>query len=170
MPKPPHNDDYTDISIWGIAALACGAIAILAANLSAMAPETALNRLHLTRLEGGNAFQLRTQIATTQSENARLSLHIRDLSAQLALSQDREQDIMRRLNAMEVSLPLIIESLSFGPSIDYSAVTASIGQNDGAQHVSEDGQVLVRQRVLFDDALPDQVFNQPIPPLPTDMP
>lgn len=164
LPRP--NFEHSDITLWGIAALVCSTLAVLAANVSALIPDNVVAGLHATRLEGGNANQLRSHIIEMRAETVRLTREHRALLARLNLLDDDSGEMVRRLAAVERSMPLLIESLPLNSDIDRSVLTASIAATSPEVYEADGGLVVVRQSALFQD-IDDSALDQPLPPLPT---
>lgn len=156
--------DHADVAPWGIAALVCGALAVAAVNLSALLPANALNGLHTPYREGANYYQMRSQLAELAENRNRLMGEYRALLARFNLLDDDSGETIRRLAAVEKSLPLLIETLPLSSDIDRTLLTASI--SEAAEEVYEfaDGTMIVRYSPLFDDAAPQPVADQPMPP------
>lgn len=163
MMPPRSSTEHSDIATWGIAALVCGAIAIVSANLSPLIPQNAIAALHATRLEGGNFNQLRAGMAEMRTENVRLAREARTVLTRLNLLDDDKGEMIRRLAAVERSLPLLIESLPVGTDIDRSLLTASIAATSPEVYEADGGIVIVRRSALF-DGLEDTPLDQPMPP------
>lgn len=164
MALPRLDTDHTDISTWGIAALVCGAIAIVSANLSALIPQSVVSALHASRLDGGNVNQLRANMIEMRAENLRLTREARAMLSRLNLLDDDSGEVIRRLAAVERSLPLLIESLPLDADIDRSVLTASIAATSPEVYQAEGGIIIVRQSVLFEDLDSEGVADQPMPP------
>ncbi|WP_157970049.1 hypothetical protein [Pelagibacterium sediminicola] len=164
MALPNLNTDHSDISTWGIAAMVCGAIAIVSVNLGALVPENIVSALHASRLEGGNVNQLRTGMAEVRAENLRLTRDTRALLSRFNLLDDDSGEVIRRLAAVERSLPLLIESLPLDADIDRSLLTASIAATSPEVYEADGGIIIVRQSALFEDVDASGPGDQPMPP------
>jgi hypothetical protein len=141
---------------WGVAALVAWAVAVLAANLSGVIPAGALAALHGSRLDGGTLNQLRTQVASLQQEAERMRRENNQLVQQIAMGADTTSLIGRRVGALEVSLPKVIEAQSTlqsqlrAQSVD-STVTGGIREGGVLTFEAEGGTVAVQQRPLMID-------------------
>lgn len=155
--------ERVEIVHWGIAALACGAIAILAANLSSLVPAQALASLHVPYREGGGFNQMRAQLVELEQDRNRIMSDYRALVARFNLLDDDSGEVIRRLAAVEMSLPLLIESLPLESDIDRSLLTAAITETAGEVYDIDGGTMVVRYSPLFDD-LAVQPAEQPLPP------
>lgn len=150
----------SDVTGWGIAAIACGALAVLTANVAMVLPDNLMAGLHATRISGGSFNQLRTQVSQLRAENQRVIRDSRALINRFNLLDQGSGETVRRLAAVERSLPLLIEALPLDSDIDRSLLTASIG----AQASESAAEVTIRQRSLFPDETAAALPAQPIPP------
>lgn len=98
-----------DVTRWGITALALWGVAVLGANLSALVPPATLAALHAPRVEGATINQLRTQVAALEAESARMKRESSQLLARFNLNEDSTTAITKRVGALEVSLPKLVE-------------------------------------------------------------
>ncbi|WP_196258352.1 hypothetical protein [Pelagibacterium limicola] len=162
MALPSLNFEHTDVSLWGIAALVCGTLAVISANLAPLVPENIIAGLHTTRMDGGNINQMRAQMLDVRAENQRLMREARTLLARLNLLDDDSGEMIRRLAAVERSLPILIESLPLHSDIDRSILTASIAGASPEVYEADGGIVIVRHSALFDEI--GDPFDQPLPP------
>jgi hypothetical protein len=163
----PHlNFEDNDITVWGIAALFCSTLAVFAVNVSALIPDNVVAGLHATRLDGGNANQLRANIVEMRAENVRVTRDYRALLARLNLLNDDSGEVIRRLAAVERSMPLLIESLPLHSDIDRSLLTASIAAASPEVYQADGGVIVVRHSPLFEDLGSRGSLDQPIPPFP----
>jgi hypothetical protein len=136
----------SDVTAWGVTALAVWTVAVFGANVSALVPATMLTGLHASRLEGVTLNQLRGQVAGLESETARLRRDNAALVQRFEMAEQQTGAVTRRVGALEISVPRSLEALSRGPEIDRGAVTAS---TSGTGSFSVDGgEVVVRQRPL----------------------
>ena len=142
--------------LWGIA--------VMGANVSALLPQGILAGLHKTRLEGASLDQLRMQVADLREEQIRLKRENSVLSARFALDEQHGNEITRRVGALEVSLPQLLESLPDGANIDRSNVTAAIGKDPGVAYEADGGSVVVHQRPMAEVQAPTPA-DQPLPAL-----
>lgn len=163
----PDSDDprLGDLKRWSIAALVCSSLAVVSANIAGFVPAHAIGALHATRVEGGSVSQMRRLLAELQADNARLASEHRRLTVRLGLLDGDKGEMVRRLAAVEQSLPLLIESLPHDADIDRSLLTASISPAEEIALEADGGSVLIRQRPLFDGGMESQaIAAQPMPP------
>lgn len=98
-----------DVTKWGITALAIWAFAVLSANLTGLVPPGVLASLHASRVEGATMNQLRTQVVALQDESARAKRANEELLARFNMNEDSTTSITKRVGALEVSIPKLVE-------------------------------------------------------------
>jgi hypothetical protein len=143
-------------------ALVLSAIAVMGANVSALMPQDMLAGLHKTRLQGATMEQLRIQVTDLREEQVRLKRENNVLAARFALDEQKGNEVVRRVGALEVSLPRLLESLPEGGSIDRSNLTAAIGKDPALVYEADGGTVVVRQQPMA-QAQPAPATDQPLP-------
>jgi hypothetical protein len=168
LAKASEQFRQSDVTTWGIVALVLSGIAVMGANVSAVMPQGMLAGLHKTRIEGASLEQLRVQVGDLREEQIRLKRENSVLTARFALDEQRGNEITRRVGALEVSLPLLLESLPDG-----SNLTAAIGKDPALVYEADGGSVVVRQQPMAEaqpiagaQPLPapvDQVASIPVP-------
>lgn len=167
MPKFNLTSDDArmgDITRWSVAALMCSTLAILSANVANFVPANVINGLHATRVQAGSFNQMRTLLTELRADNGRLGSEYRALLARFNLLDGDSGEVIRRLAAVENSLPLLIESLPLTSDIDRSLLTASIATSGGEVYEAEGGSISVRQSPLFDGVeVADALVQQPMP-------
>jgi hypothetical protein len=72
--------------------------------------------------------QLRSDVAALEAESARLKQENTVLLQRFMLSDDAAGDITRRLGALELSFPKLLEAANTPSAVDRSAITAGIGE------------------------------------------
>jgi hypothetical protein len=103
--------------------------------------------LHASRLDGSTLNQLRSQVAALETESARIKRENNQLLARFNLNEDSTTAITKRVGALEVSLPKLVEQqLSAIQPLDPTA-TGSIDQPITFE--ADGGTVEVRQRPLL---------------------
>lgn len=162
MAKAADQFKSSDVTMWGIVALSCWAFAVLAANLSAIVPPSVFAAMHASRLDGGTLNQLRTQVANLDTEAARVKRENNQLLQRFALNEETAGLVTRRVGALEVSLPRLIEAQNQAGSID-SAVTGSIGDGRVVTFEADGGSVAVQQKPLLPGDVLVVPAAQPIP-------
>lgn len=158
----------SDVTLWGIVALSAWVVAILGANLSGLVPPNVYAAMHASRLEGTTLNQLRNQVATLQDDIARSRRETTEVLQRLALHEDSTGAVAKRIGALEVSVPKLIEETQrrIPAGID-TMPTASIGVGRTVTFEAEGGTVAVQQRPLTPGS--DEVKLTAVP-LAVDMP
>lgn len=162
MARASEQFRQSDVTTWGIVALVLSGIAVMGANVSAVMPQGVLAGLHKTRIEGASLEQLRVQVRELREEQIRLKRENGVLTARFALDEQRGNEITRRVGALEVSLPVLLESLPDDSNIDRSNLTAAIGTDPALVYEADGGSVVVRQQPMA-EALPVPASDQPLP-------
>lgn len=162
LAKASEQFRQSDVTTWGIVALVLGGIAVMGANVSALVPQSVLAGLHKTRLEGASLEQLRAQVAELREETVRLKRENGVLTARFALKEQQSNDVTRRVGALEVSLPRLLEALPDGAAIDRSNLTAGIGRDPALVYETDGGSVVVRQQPMA-ELPPIAPQAQPLP-------
>lgn len=138
----------SDVTVWGIAALVCTGLAVLGANVGGLIPSSALNALHSPRNDAASLTQLRQQVAELRTETAQLRRQNEVLTTRFWLQEQTGNEVIRRVGALEVSMPTLAELRPAQGAIDRSVTTASIGTNGGQQVPADGGTVIVHQSAL----------------------
>lgn len=146
----------SDVTFWGLVALIMGGIAVFSANVSAVVPSSVLAGLHKTRLEGASVEQLRNDVAQLRNETLRLKTENATLLTRFALQEQSGGEVTRRVGALEVSIPRLLEAVPDSAEIDRSILTSSIGDGESVVFAAEGGSVKVSQ----------QPMPQALPPAP----
>ena len=169
MAKAADQFRQSDVTLWGMIALVCGAVAILSANVSALVPDSILAGLHASRLEGANLNQLRDEVANIADAAARLRAENTSLATRFGFVEKADGEVTRRVGALEISVPKLLEALPQGSEIDRSTVTGAIGTTPpAAVHYDTDGgSVSVTQQPLAPVVVnTDSSVIQPLPAMP----
>jgi hypothetical protein len=145
----------SDVTTWGVVALVCASIAVMGSNVSALLPHDVLANLHKTRIEGASLEHLRSQMADLREETQRLKRDNGLLAARFALDEQEGNEVIRRVGALEETLPRLLESPASAPAIDRASVTATIDQPAPQLHAAIGGSVSVQQQPLIAPA-PEQ--------------
>ena len=135
------------MTLWGIVALVCWGGAVLSANLSALVPASVLGALHASRLEGGTINQLRSQVADLEQEAQRMRRENNVLLQRFTMAEQASGEVTRRVGALEVTVPQLLDRVASAPQIDRS-MTGSIGEGEILSFEAEGGSVSVQQKPL----------------------
>ncbi len=138
------------MTVWGVVALCCWGGALLLGNISPLLPAGLLSGLHASRMEGATVTQLRTQVAALADETRRMRSENNLLVARFDRAEQSDREALRRIGALEISLPEAIEARSAqpAPGID-SMPTASIGGDRVVTFDADGGSVSIVQKPLF---------------------
>jgi len=120
---------------------------VLSANLSALVPASVLGALHASRLEGGTINQLRSQVAELEQESQRMRRENNLLLQRFTMAEQASGEVTRRVGALEVTVPQLLDRTVGGPQIDQS-MTGSIGEGEVLSFEAEGGSVSVQQKPL----------------------
>lgn len=153
MAKAADQVRASDVTLWGVIALACWGFAVLSANLSGLLPASVLGALHASRLEGGTINQLRSQVAEIEMESQRMRRENNLLLQRFSLAEQANGEVTRRVGALEVSVPELLDQQLRGPEID-RAMTGSIGDGEVLSFETEGGSVSVRHKPLMPAGIP----------------
>ena len=147
MAKAADQVRASDVTLWGVVALICWGVAVLAGNLSPLLPSSFLASLHSPRLEGGSLLQLRSEVAAVAEETLALRRQGDRLEQRLLLAEQARGEVTRRVGALEVSLPALLESVPEAPVVDLST-TASINATPPETFAAEGGSVSIIRKPL----------------------
>lgn len=162
MARASEQFRQSDVTTWGIVALVLWGIAVMGANVSALLPQGVLSGLHQTRLEGASLDQLRLQLLTLRDEQLRLKREQGVLAARFALDEQQGDEITRRVGALEVTVPRLLETAPQAGNVDRNSVTAAIGRDPALVYEADGGSVVVRQQPMA-EAKPAPSDEQPLP-------
>lgn len=139
----------SDVTLWGIVALACWAFAVLSANVSGLVPAGALGALHASRLEGATVNQLRAQVAALELDAQRLRRENNLLLQRFSMAEQASGEVARRVGALEVSIPQLSDAAAAaqGPRIDQT-LTGAIGAGAVLSFDAEGGSVSVQHKPM----------------------
>lgn len=158
----PRFERYSqsDVSFWGIMAIACVAVGVGGVALSGFIPENVVAGLHATRLEGGTLNALRAEVGGLRTRIDRVVAENDRLTTQISLAEQDQGSVTQRVAALENSLPVLLEQLPNNPGVDLGAVTASTETNENLRPV-EGGSVSVSTSPLFpNQAMPAKPAEQ----------
>jgi hypothetical protein len=138
----------SDVTLWGIIALGCWGFAVLSANLSGLLPAGVLGALHASRLEGGTINQLRSQVAEIERESQQVRRENNLLLQRFSMAEQASGEVTRRVGALEISMPRLLDQQIRGPEID-RAMTGSIVDGEVLSFEALGGSVRVEQKPLI---------------------
>lgn len=125
MGKPGDQFRASDITFWGVFALVAWSVALVGATFSSFIPDSILGGLHASRLSGGTLNQLRGEVAALQTETALLKQENSVLLQRFSLNEQASGEVTRRIGALEMTVPQMLDALRTGAGID-PGTTASV--------------------------------------------
>jgi len=141
----------SDISVWGLVALVCGAIAVFSANMPSIIPANFATNMHATRLDGSSLNNMREQVAALKKDSARIREEYNRLTTMLKIAEQGRNEVTKRVGAMESSLPLLLEAIPPGVKVDTLITTASIGENgENDKKIETDGGYVITSSSAID--------------------
>lgn len=135
--------------MWGIIALGIWAVAILGANLSGVIPASVYGALHASRLEGSTLNQLRAQVGTLEEDTIKLQRDTLQLTQRFNMGEEAAGSVTKRVGALEVSIPKLIEQAQPKRGAIDTMTTGAIDPGKTLTFETEGGTVAVRQRPLI---------------------
>lgn len=159
MGRGSHQITQKDVTFWGAAALVCGAMAVLAGSLGGVLPSTLTAQFHGTRMTDGSVHDMRALLDQIRQDAAELALAERHFAQRMDLMDRASAEMMRRVGAVERSIPLLAAALPFDSDIDRSLLTASITPRADDVIAVEGGMMALNQEV----ALASDIAGQPMP-------
>ncbi len=152
-----------DVTFWGVFALVAWGIAVFSANLSALVPNGILGGLHASRLDGANLNQLRSELGELSLQAAELRQQNTVLLQRFSLSEQSSGEVTRRVGALELSIPKLLEAIPAGADIDRST-TASTGAEKTTTFAADGGTVSYTQTPMSGQkTAPANAGPQPMP-------
>jgi hypothetical protein len=163
LAKPVDQFRASDITFWGVFALMVWTLAVLGANVSAFIPDGILGGLHASRLDGASFNQLRGQVADLESETAKLRQENIVLLQRFSLNEQVNGEVMRRVGALELTVPQVLDALNArGPGID-TGTTASTGTTSPTTFDVDGGSVSYTRSPMSAVETQNTSANQPMP-------
>jgi len=164
LAKPVDHFRASDITFWGVFTLVVWAVAVLGANASAFIPNGVFGGLHSSRLDGANMNQLRGQVASLETETARLRQENAVLLQRFMLNEQASGEVTRRVGALELTVPQLLDALNNrGPGID-TGTTASTTTGPVTSFDVEGGSVSYTQTPMSSVVAPERAAAaQPMP-------
>lgn len=166
MARASEQFRQSDVTRWGIITLVTAAIAVMSANVSALLPQSLLSGLHKTRIEGASVEQLRIQVGNMRNALQDLRRESDVLSARIDLGEQQGGDVTRRVGALEVSVPNLLELVPAGRPVDPST-TAAIDAPPTEVRDVDGGSIATRQQTMAELQAAEA---QPIPARLADLP
>lgn len=162
MAKASEQFRQSDVTVWGVVALVCVALAVFGSNIALLVPQSIIGGLHQPRVAGSSIETLRREVLDLREETIRLKRENELLVTRFSMQERSGNDITRRVGALETTVPHILESLPTGAAVDRSNLTASIGAGQTLTFETEGGSVAVRQSAM-PQATAAETVGQPLP-------
>ena len=163
MAKASEQFRQSDVTLWGAVALLCAALAVFGSNVALLVPQSVIGGLHQPRVAGASIETLRQQVLGLQQATNQLRRDNEQLVARFAIQEQAGGETIRRVGALEITVPQILEAMPAPTGVDRSNVTASIGPDETLTFEAEGGSVAVRQVPLPGLAAPATAVDQPLP-------
>ncbi|WIY54253.1 hypothetical protein O9Z70_06960 [Devosia sp. YIM 151766] len=160
MAKASEQFRQSDVTLWGLIALVCAGLAVFGSNISLLVPQSIIGGLHQPRVAGASIETLRLEVGQLRDDTSRLRHENELLLSRFALQEKSGSEIVRRVGALEVTVPQMVEAQPESRPVDRASVTASIGSGEILSFDAEGGSVSVRQSIL-PQAMP--AIDQPLP-------
>src|SRR5688572_27491788 len=112
LARPVDHFRAADVTFWGVFALCVWTVALLGATAAGLVPQGVWAGLHASRLDGVSLGQLRVQVAALESETARLRQDNAVLLQRFALGEQADGEVTRRVGALELTVPRLLESMN----------------------------------------------------------
>ncbi|UYO00115.1 MAG: hypothetical protein KIT02_02460 [Devosia sp.] len=164
MAKASEQFRQSDVTLWGVTALVSLGLAVFGANVSALMPQSLLGALHQPRVTSSSLDSIRLQVSGLTEETLRLKRENEQLSSRFGLQERTSNEVVRRVGALEVSVPKLLEAIPAGALVDRANLTASVGGDETLTFDAEGGSVAVRQFPMPGLATP-AAAQQPLPAL-----
>ncbi|VAW17084.1 hypothetical protein MNBD_ALPHA12-183, partial [hydrothermal vent metagenome] len=117
---------HSDVSFWGVAAMLSGALAMLSLTLAAVLPSSFIGGLHASRLSGGSINQLMAQVSRLNERQTQMLAQTNQMRTRLSMAERGNGEVIRRVGALETTIPMLLEVVPPGAEIDPLSVTAAI--------------------------------------------
>jgi hypothetical protein len=161
--KASEQFRQSDVTLWGLTALVCVGLAVFSSNASLFVPQNIIASLHQPRTSGATIETLRREVSTLRNDTIRLQRENEQLLSRFSLQEQSGSDIVRRVGALEVTVPNMLEIPAQIALVDTDNTTASIGLGEAVSFEAEGGSVSVRQSVM-PQSLPIQPLPAPVLP------
>ena len=162
MAKPVDHFRASDISFWGGFALVVWAVALLGGNAAGFIPDSVFGGLHASRLEGASLNQLRTQLTALETEASRLKQENTVLLQRFVLNEQANGEVTRRVGALELTVPRMLDALNGGQNIDFGT-TASADTGPVTSFDTDGGSVSYSTTPMSGVAARSSTTDQAIP-------
>lgn len=141
------------------------AMALLGAGAAAVLPPGLLSGLHTPLAQTGSVGQLQAQIGDLQARLSELKAGNTVLMQRAALADQSTSDVLKRLGALELTVPELIEAANAAPAtIDSGIITGSTAAAPPTLQPAEGGSVSYSTTPLpLVQTAPEPASLQPLP-------
>jgi hypothetical protein len=163
LAKASEQFRQSDVTIWGVVALLCASLAVFGSNISLLVPQSLIGGLNQPRFAGASIEALRQQVSQLQQDTGQLRRENELLVSRFTLQEREGNEVVRRVGALEVSVPKLLEAIPDTTLVDRNNLTASIGENQTLTFDAQGGSVAVRQSPLPGTTALPPILDQPLP-------
>ena len=114
MARASEQFRQSDVTVWGIVALVCAALAVFGSNISMLVPQSIIGGLHQPRVAGASIETLRQQVSDLREETNRLKRENEVLVSRFAMQERSGNEITRRVGALEITVPRMLPFVVVG--------------------------------------------------------
>jgi hypothetical protein len=162
LAKASEQFRQSDVTLWGVVALLCAGLAVFGSNVALLAPQSVIGGLHQPRIAGASIETLRQQVVDLRQATNQLRRDNEQLLARFAIQEQAGSETIRRVGALEITVPQILEAMPARTGVDRGNVTASIGSGETTTFEADGGSVAVR-RVPLPGLASVSAVDQPLP-------
>ena len=163
MSKPVERYRQSDVTFWGIAAISACGIAVSAGALPMILPSQVFTALHTSVLRSASVNNLTSTVSTLADEASALKIDNAELVTRLRLAEKDRAAILKRVGALENTLPVLVEQIPPGTAIDASILTSSIDKTATSAAIPG-GSVEYSQKPLYPEDSPETQTEPEMPP------
>lgn len=163
LAKASEQFRQSDVTLWGLVTLVMAGLAVFGSNISMLVPQSIIGGLHQPRIAGASIETLRQQVSSLSADTLRLQRENELLMTRFALQEKAGGELVRRVGALEVTVPQMLETVPPSILVDMASQTASIGANETLTFEAEGGSVAVRQSALPQLLSATPMEDQPLP-------
>jgi hypothetical protein len=122
-------DQFTgrDLTFWAVFALVCWGIAGVGGALGFLVPQDIFNGLHASRLRPATLTQLEGEVSDLGAAAADLEQQNDVVRQRLTLGEMHNADVTKRVGALELQVPKLLEATREAQPLDAGAITAATG-------------------------------------------
>jgi len=161
--KPVERYRQSDVTFWGIAAISACGIAVSAGALSAILPSQVFTALHASVLRGADVNNLTSTVSALADEASALKVDNAELVTRLRLAEKDRTAILKRVGALENTLPVLVEQIPPNTAVDASILTSSVDKTATSATIPG-GSVEYSQAPLYPEDAPETQEEPEMPP------